>query len=272
MHLRWQLFVVAGLLAGCKTAGAPPSTTPASASAEPAQADDEEPLAQAADDARRHEAALAENQKFLADHANDPEQAAAVMVATLRIGKSQAALGRHDEAKASYRDVVSRFESAGFSNATEEADSPAEATFLLAEYDLAEVMNQRLVGNGTSLEESTKALFDSLVEAAASYDAVFPYRRLEWVLAAMVRRGQAFEDVAAKLRAHPPPAELTEPNALQAYQKLVEDFAVKLDSKAIQLYSAAVARGKEFSIDNEWTQSAAVHLAKLQAPGNEDQS
>ncbi|MEM7156917.1 MAG: tetratricopeptide repeat protein [Myxococcota bacterium] len=271
MNSRWQLWIAAGLLAGCKTTAAPSSTAPTDAQAQAETADDGQSEL-AATDARRHEAALAEDQQFLADHGDDPEQAAQVLQATVRIGKSQAALGRHDEAKASYRDVIARFEAAGFNSSEAEADAPAEATFLLAEYALEDVLNLQLTGDGELLEESTRLLMDALVDASGKYDAVFPYRRIDWALAAMVRKGRAFEEVAIKVRAHPAPSELEEQDAIEAYHRIVDDFATRLDHKAVELYSETVLRGKELSIDNEWTRSAQEHLAGLLPPGDADQS
>jgi len=200
-------------------------------------------------------------QVFLGRYGAQPEHAERAVEAELRIGQAYAEMGRRKEAEEHYLATVAAFETKGLEPATKAADYPAEAQFLLAEYALADVLEKKVTGTGRKLEKETKALFDALIVATGAYDNVFPYRRIDWVLAAMYRRGYAFETTAIAVREAPVPKKLkeyTEP--WFAYKDMIEAFAVRTEAKAIQLYVETVKRSKEFNIANEWTRSARERL------------
>src|SRR5690606_27055939 len=108
--------------------------------------------------------------------------------------------GDRKGAEASFRECVALYTARGLQAASDAADFPSEAQFLLSEFTLADLLEFKLTGTGKKLAEGTKVLFDRVVAASKSYDSVFPYRRIEWVLAAMFRRGYAFEVTAIKMR------------------------------------------------------------------------
>ncbi len=200
-------------------------------------------------------------QVFLGRYGPKPEQAERAVEAELRIGQAYAAMGERRQAEEHYRATVAAFETRGLENATDAADHPAEAQFLLAEYALADVLAKKVTGTGRKLEKETKALFEALIVATGAYDNVLPYRRLDWVIAALYRRGYAFETTAIAVREAPTPKKLkqyTEP--WFAYKDLIEAFAVRTEAKAIELYVVTVQRSKEFNLANEWTRSARERL------------
>lgn len=208
-----------------------------------------------------HAATIAAYQAFLGRYGAKPEHAERAVEAELRIGKAYAAQGDRRRAEEHYRATVAAFEARGLKPATDPADFPSEANFLLAEYALADVLGKKLTSTGKKFDKEAKALFDSLVVATAAYDDVYPYLRIEWVLAAMFRRGQAFESAAIAMREAPVPKslkELTEP--WFAYKDLVEQVAGSLENKAIELYVQTVQRSQEYKIANEWTGLARERL------------
>jgi cellulose synthase operon protein C len=208
-----------------------------------------------------HAATIAAYQAFLARHGQEPDQAKRAVEAELRIGKAYAAQNDRRRAEEHYRATVAAFDARGLKQGDDEADFPAEALFLLAEYALEDVLKKKVTGTGRQLEKESKALFDALIVATGAYDAVLPYRRIEWALAAMFRRGQAFETTAIAVREAPVPKKLkeyTEP--WFAYKDMIEQFAVSLETKAIELYVQTVQRGKEYNIANEWTRLARERL------------
>ncbi|MBK6918799.1 MAG: tetratricopeptide repeat protein [Deltaproteobacteria bacterium] len=198
---------------------------------------------------------------FLARHGSDPALADKVVESQLRIGQAYAKMGERAKAESYYRGTVSAFDAKKLQAATDAADLPAEAQFLLAEYALADVLAVEINSTGKKMEKEIQLLTERLQVAANAYDNVFPYRRIDWVLAAMYRRGYAFETWAIAIRQAPVPKQL-KPNseAWFAYKDVVDQFASQAETKAIALYEETVKRSKEYSIANEWTSSARERL------------
>ena len=204
---------------------------------------------------------IAAFESYLRTYGSQPDQAERSVEAYLRMGQAYAAQGKRKQAEKAYRDCVAQFESRGLKPATDAADYPAEAQFLLAEYALEDVLDVKLKGRGKALEKEVKRLFDRVVVAAGMYDAVFPFRRLEWTLAGMFRRGFAFEDVGEKIRTAPTPKGLVEySEAWFAYQDIVANEAQRFEDKAIVLYEETVKRSAEFKINTEFTKRARERL------------
>lgn len=204
-----------------------------------------------------HKAAETAFGAFLAKFGADPTQAAKSVEAHLRIGEARAARGDRKGAETAYRECVALYTARGLQAASDAADFPSEAQFLLSEYSLSDLLDFKLTGTGKKFADSAKVLFDKVVAASKSYDSVFPYRRIEWVLAAMFRRGYAFEVTAIKIREAPVPRELKEySEPWFAYKDIVETEASKFEAKAIQLYEETIKRGKEYGVASEWTKKA----------------
>ncbi len=208
-----------------------------------------------------HRATIAAYESFLGRYGSDPAYADKAVESQLRIGQAYAKMGDRKKAETYYRATVSGFESKKLKPATDAADLPAEAQFLLAEYALEDVLAVKVSSTGKKMESEVKALTDRLQVASSAYDNVFPYRRLDWVLAAMYRRGYAFETWAIAIRGAPVPKQL-KPNTEPwfAYKDLIDQFAAQAEAKAITLYEETVKRSKEYSLANEWTASARERL------------
>ncbi len=194
---------------------------------------------------------------FVGKYSGDPAQAEKVVQAQLRIGQARARRGDGKGALRAYEESIALFSARSIKVATEAADYPAEAQFLISEYALSELLDFKLQGRGKALTKNAKLLFDRVVEASKSYDKVLPYRRIEWVLAAMYRRGYAFEVTAIKMRAAPVPRELKQySEPWFAYKDAIETAAVKFEAMAIPLYEETVKRGREYGVESEWTKRA----------------
>jgi tetratricopeptide (TPR) repeat protein len=206
------------------------------------------------DDHRAAEGAFA---AFLGKYGADPKEAARAVEAHLRIGQARAATGDRKGAEAAFRDCIATFTARGLQVSTDAADYPAEAQFLISEYSLADLLEFKLQGTGKKLADNTKLLFDRVVLASKSYDGVLPYRRIDWVLHAMFRRGYAFEITAIKMREAPVPRELKEfSEPWFAYKDLVEQGASKFETMAIPLYEETIKRAREYGVANEYTRKA----------------
>jgi TolA-binding protein len=206
------------------------------------------------EDYRAAEAAFA---AFLGKHGNNPIESARSVEAHLRIGQMRAAMGDRRGAESAYRECIALFTARNLQMSTDAADYPAEAQFLLSEYSLSDLLEFKLQSTGKKLAADTKVLFDRVVLASKSYDGVLPYRRIDWVLTAMYRRGYAFETTAIKMREAPVPRELKQfSEAWFAYKDLVEQGASRFEAMAIPLYEETIKRAKEYGVANEFTRKA----------------
>jgi TolA-binding protein len=194
---------------------------------------------------------------FLGKYGNNPIESARSVEAHLRIGQMRAAMGDRKGAESAFRECIALFTSRNLQMSTDAADYPAEAQFLLSEYSLSDLLEFKLQGTGKKLADNTKLLFDRVVLASKNYDGVLPYRRIDWVLTAMFRRGYAFETTAIKMREAPVPRELKQfSEPWFAYKDLVEQGASRFESMAIPLYEETIKRAKEYGVANEFTRKA----------------
>jgi tetratricopeptide (TPR) repeat protein len=199
--------------------------------------------------------------RFLDRYGRQPDQAERTVESWLRIGKAYKAMGARKNAEDAFRRSISTFHDRGLQVATEAADLPAEAQFLLAEYALADVTDVKLPSKTKALEKASKKLFDRLVTASAEMDKVFPYRRIEWVLAAMYQRAYGFEYVATNVRRAPVPKQLREgTESYYAYKDMIAKAMEPYELKAVGLYQTCVVRSKQYGISNQWTKRARERL------------
>ncbi|TPV93675.1 MAG: tetratricopeptide repeat protein [Myxococcales bacterium FL481] len=209
--------------------------------------------------AKRPKRAIREYQRYLAEHGDAPSEAERATEAWLRIGEAYAGLGDRKAAERAWAECIRTFQARGLKMATQAADYPAQAQFLLSEYELDKVLNFKV--KGRRLEKDAKKLFDSVLAVSRSYDAIHPYRRIEWTLAAMFRRGYAFETVATKVREAPVPRQLKEySEAWFAYKDLIDAEMQRFEDKAISLYEETLKRSREFQMSNQWTRRARERL------------
>lgn len=204
---------------------------------------------------KNHNATIAAYRKFIKDHKKTPGQAERVVEAWLEIAHTYELLGKSKDAESAYRSTIAAFKDSGLKEGALSAQYPAEAQFMLAEAQLKAVVRFRLTGRGKKLEKQTKQLFDKVVALSQEYEAVLPYKIIEWMLAARYRRGFAFEEVARKLREAPVPKQLKEySEPWFAYKDIVDQAASKFEDEAVRLYKEAYQSAQDRKVKNEWTQ------------------
>lgn len=204
----------------------------------------------------KHKQTIAAYRKFIRDHKKTPGQAERVVEAWLEIAKKYAIIGKRKESEAAYRSTIAAFKDSGLAQSGNAlaAQYPAEAQFMLAENQLKAVTRVKLTGRGKKLEKQTKALFDKVVALSQEYEAVLPYKIIEWMLAARYRKGYAFEEVARKLREAPVPKQLKEySEPWFAYKDIVDQAAARFEDQAVRLYKEAYQSAKDRKVINEWT-------------------
>ena len=202
--------------------------------------------------------------KYLKEHAGQADQSVREVEAHLRLGKLYREGGKKQrkDAERELNKVIELFAARGLQAGTPEAAIPAEAQFLLAEYQLEDTAKLRIKSTGSKkIAEEAKKLVDALLKVSEEYDKVFAYRSFDWVLAAMFRRGYAFENFANTMVEAPVPKQLRKGSeAYFAYKITIQDSMEPLYQKAIGLYEECIKRGKEFNVSNVWTSRALERL------------
>lgn len=205
---------------------------------------------------------IAAYKKYLKAFAGQPGQEVREVEAHLRLGQLHRDANKRKDAEREFQAAIDVFAARGLQKGTPEAALPAEAQFNLAEYALEDGLKLKLKAtNSKKLEKEAKTLFDSMVKVAAEYDKVFDYRSFDWVLAAMFRRGYAFETMAEKVVNAPVPKQLRKGSeAYYAYKITLSENMEPLIQKAVSLYEECVKRSKEFRVNNVWTSRAMERL------------
>jgi tetratricopeptide (TPR) repeat protein/TolA-binding protein len=205
---------------------------------------------------------IAAYKKFLKQHGGQEGQAVREVEAHLRLGQLYRDSRKRKDATRELQAAIDLFAARKLQAGTPEAALPAEAQFILAEYELEDAMKLKLSStNSKKLESEAKKLFDALVKVTTEYDKVFAYRSFDWVLAAMFRRGYAFETVANTVIEAPVPKQLRKGSeAYYAYKITIQDQMEPFIQKAIGLYEETVKRSKEYRVNNVWTARALERL------------
>lgn len=205
---------------------------------------------------------IAAYKKYLKAFAGAEGQAVREVEAHLRLGKLYRDNKKRKDSIRELEAAISIFDARGLQKGTPEAALPAEAQFILAEYQLEGALKLKLKStSGKALEKEAKKLFEALVAVTTEYDKVFSYRSFDWVLAAMYRRGYAFETIASKVIDAPVPKQLRKGSeAYYAYKITIAEQMEPFIQKAILLYEECVKRSKEFRVNNAWTSRALERL------------
>ncbi|MEM6295298.1 MAG: tetratricopeptide repeat protein [Myxococcota bacterium] len=209
-----------------------------------------------------HRKTIRAYQNFLDKHETEAGQDERVVEAQLRIGQAHAALGDRKKSLAYYRATVAAFESRGLKPATDAADYPSEAQFLLATTELEKVSASKIKSTKPrKLEAESKKLLESVVAASGEFDKVVDYKRVDWALGATFNKGRALEETATNIRDAPVPRQLKEySEAWFAYKDIVGQAADRFEALALSEYEATLSLAKAYSVENEFTRAARERL------------
>jgi cellulose synthase operon protein C len=205
---------------------------------------------------------IAAYKKYLKEHGGQPDQAVREVEAHLRLGQLYRDAKKRKDATRELQAAIDLYVARGLQPGTPEAALPAEAQFILAEYSLEDALKIKLdSANSKKLEVGAKKLFDALVIVTAEYDKVFSFRSFDWALAAMYRRGFAFETVANTVVESPVPSQFKKGSeAYFAYKITIQDSMEPFIQKAISLYEDCIKYSKEKQVSNAWTARALERL------------
>lgn len=205
--------------------------------------------------------------EFVQKFSRDTKQAELVIDAKKRIGDAFRKQNKETEARKAYAAAADEFDKRGMKPdaAPIAADSAAQARFQLAEFQFDDFDKLKIGGSAKALANSFTAKRNSLKKVTDAYGEVFKYKRLEWTLAALYRRGYALERFAQTIVETPIPPEVKRygEEAVIAYQDQLSQQTVVLEDKAVENYVATLAEAKKNRISNEWTKKTLESLNRF---------
>jgi len=205
--------------------------------------------------------------EFVKKYSSKPQQLELVIDAKKRIGDGWQKLGNDKEARYAYQAAALDFDRRNLKpDASPIAgDAAAQARFQLAEQEFKDFDKLKIGGRGKALEKSFAAKRAGVKRVNDAFAEVFKYKRLEWTLAALYRRGYALERFASTIIETPVPPDVKKlgEEAVIAYQDLLAQQTASLEDAAVESYSATLAEARKNHISNEWTKKTLESLNRF---------
>ncbi len=211
--------------------------------------------------------AIAALNEFITRYQRDPKQADFTVDARKRIGDALKKQGKEADARKAWAAAADDFDRRKLDPNTTPiaANAAAEARFLLAEYQFAEFDKLKIGGSGKALADTFKKKKEATKKVQDLYAEVFKYKRLEWTLAALYRRGYILERFAQTIIETPIPPEIKRggDELIVAYQDGLAQQTVALEDAAVTNYEATLKEAKKNFISNEWTKKTLESLNRF---------
>jgi len=195
--------------------------------------------------------------EFVRRFGSKANQGELVVEAHKKLGDAYARSGNPKDARKAWETAAREFDRRGLKAdaALQGADAAAESRFMVAEQELRDFDKLKIGGRGKALEQSFTLKRAGVKKVQASYAEVFKYKRLEWTLAALYRQGYVLERFGATINETPVPPDVKRlgPEAVAAYQDLLQQQTAALEDKAVESYAATLEQARKNRISNEWT-------------------
>ncbi len=195
--------------------------------------------------------------EFVQKFSKKPAQVELVVDARRRMGDAYKKLGNEREARRAWAAAADEFDRRKLQPDAQPlaADAAAYSRFQLAEEEFQKFDRLKIGGRGKALEKSFTAKRNAVKSVNEAYAKVYPYKRLEWTLAALYRRGNALERFANTIIETPIPADVKRlgEDAVVAYQDLLAQQTATLEDAAVESYAATHQEARKNRISNEWT-------------------
>jgi tetratricopeptide (TPR) repeat protein len=204
---------------------------------------------------------------FVRKFASRPAQVELVVDAKRRIGDAWRRLKNEKESLRAYGSAAAEFDRRKLQPDAHPlaADAAAYSRFQLAEAELRAFDRLKIGGKGKALERSFTAKRGAVKSVNDAYARVFPYKRLEWTLASLYRRGYALERFANTIIETPIPPDVKRlgEEAVVAYQDLLAQQTAALEDAAVESYAATLQEARKNRISNEWTRRTLESLHRF---------
>ncbi|QSQ19412.1 tetratricopeptide repeat protein [Pyxidicoccus parkwayensis] len=196
-------------------------------------------------------------QEFVTKFSRKPGQVELVVDAYRRMGDAYDKLGNEREAQRSWTQAAAEFDRRKLQPDANPlaADAAAYGRFQAAEAEFKKFDKLKIGGRGKALERSFTTKRNAVKSVNEAYARVYPYKRLEWTLAALYRRGHALERFANTIIETPVPVEVKRlgEEAVVVYQDQLAQQTTALEDAAVESYAATLAEARKNRISNEWT-------------------
>ncbi|PTL79218.1 tetratricopeptide repeat protein [Vitiosangium sp. GDMCC 1.1324] len=206
-------------------------------------------------------------ESFVRKFSSQSAQAELVVEAKRRIGDAWGKQKNEKEALRAYAAAADEFDRRKLQPdaAPRAADAAAYSRFQLADAEFRKFDALKIGGKGKALERSFTAKRTAVKSVNDAFARVFPYKRLEWTLAALYRRGYALERFANTIIETPVPPEVKRlgEEAVVAYQDLLSQQTATLEDAAVESYAATLQNARENHISNEWTKKTLESLHRF---------
>ncbi len=195
---------------------------------------------------------------YVRNYGNDTKGKERVLEAYFHMAQAYEAQKDRKSAYDLYRKIAAQGASA--TPASEPAEFPAHAEFILAEERLPAVEKQQIKGGGKQLAASIASFNTKVKEMVDEYNKVIGYRRANWTLAAYFRIGYVYETFSKALLGAPCPPEVKKlgPEGCDIYREQIEQAVSSVDEEAVKRYGVTLQKAGELGVSNEWTRLARV--------------
>lgn len=206
-------------------------------------------------------------QEFVQKFSSNSKQTDLVVDAKKRIADAYKKMKRETDAKKAYAAAADEYDRRGLKPDANPiaAEAAAYSRFELAEYEFADFDKVRIGGSGKALEKSFTTKKERVKKVNETYEQVIKYKRMEWTLAALYRKGYTLERFAQTILETPVPPEVKRlgEEAVVTYQEQLASMTVALEDKAVELYTATWAEAKKARLSNEWTKKTLESLNRF---------
>ncbi|MCO4746546.1 MAG: tetratricopeptide repeat protein [Proteobacteria bacterium] len=137
---------------------------------------------------------------------------------------------------------------------------PTMESYLASEIKPASTRSRKLEDKG--LGDALKAKAKGLAEVEQTYKEIIDTGAGEWGLAALVKLGQAYENMGESLKNSHVPSYLT-PDQVELYTMAIEDKVYPQVEKSVAAYQASLGKSYELTLYNENTAFATRRLGEL---------
>jgi tetratricopeptide (TPR) repeat protein len=195
-------------------------------------------------------------QEYLRTFGLDPKGSQRNIEAYFHIATAYEQKRDHKSADDLYRRIVGL--GSTVTPASDQAEYPAHAAFILTEERLPLVEKATIKGGGKQLAASIQLFKKNVQDLVAEYSKVINFRRASWTLAAYFRTGYLFETFSKALLAAPCPPEVKKlgPEACDIYRDQIEQTVAGVDEEAVKRYGVTLQKAGELGVSNEWTRLA----------------
>jgi hypothetical protein len=193
---------------------------------------------------------------YVKTYGGDPKGSTRNLEAYFRTAQAYEQKHDHRNADELYKRIVASGSSV--TPASEQAEYPAHAAFILTEEKLPTVEKAQIKGGGKQLAASVQAFKTKVQDLVAEYNKVINFRRASWTLAAYFRTGYLYETFSKALLGAPCPPEVKRlgAEACDIYQQQIEQVVASVDEEVVKRYGVTLQKAGELGVSNSWTRLA----------------